>query len=331
MTPPADARADREAFEAALAGRPAPAGAEALTAFTAAVRAEATAPGRPNAALAELLATGLLTDPSRTTVGRPAHSSRKRPRMILSTLAAKFAAAGAVAKAATAGGAVAAVALTGAATAQVLPIQDDTPAVVESGDATDEVGVPTDGTAPDDLTGEAPEGTGDEGAEGTGDEAPEDGEGDPAQVDVDVTTELTPESWAMGPQGEQTFSAWVSAGADAGLVRGEVVSCFAQARQGDAGRPGKPRTEDCIARFAPTPAEPEQEPVVPAPDASTGDSAPEVVEEETVEPAPAPAATGGSVAGNGHGNGGNGGGNGQGNAGGNGNGGNGGNGNGNRH
>ena len=72
MTTPADARAVEDAFEAALAGRPGTADARALTSFTDAVRAEASAPGRPNAALAELLATGLLTGPSRTTVGRSA-------------------------------------------------------------------------------------------------------------------------------------------------------------------------------------------------------------------------------------------------------------------
>ena len=155
MTPPADARAAEEAFEAALAGRPATADARALTAFTDAVRAGATAPGRPNAALAELLATGLLTDPSRTTVGRPARTSRKRPRMILSTLVAKFAAAGAVAKATTAGGAVA-LALTGAVTTDVLPLTEDQ-GVVESGDTADTAPEPTDGTVVADP------GTGDEG------------------------------------------------------------------------------------------------------------------------------------------------------------------------
>ena len=64
MTTPADARAVEEAFEAALAGRPGTADARALTAFTDALRAAADEPGRPNAALAELLATGLLTDQS---------------------------------------------------------------------------------------------------------------------------------------------------------------------------------------------------------------------------------------------------------------------------
>ena len=151
MTTPADVRTDEEAFAACLAGRPVPAGAQGLAAFTDAVRAGTTEPGRPNAALAELLATGLLVptqEPSLGTAGRPARTSRKRPHVLISTLVAKFATAGAVAKTAAAGGVVA-VALTGAATAGTLPGQDDTTAVVQSGDATDGTGAPQD---PADLT-----------------------------------------------------------------------------------------------------------------------------------------------------------------------------------
>jgi hypothetical protein len=161
MTTPADARTDEDAFAACLAGRPVPAGAQGLAAFTDAVRASATAPGRPNAALAELLATGLLVptqEPSRGTAGRPARTSRKRPHVLISTLVTKVAAAGAVAKAAAAGGVVA-VALTGAATAGALPGQQDT-AVVESSDTADVSDAPqdatTDGTATD---GTATDGT----------------------------------------------------------------------------------------------------------------------------------------------------------------------------
>ncbi|SDM48391.1 hypothetical protein SAMN05660642_02553 [Geodermatophilus siccatus] len=153
MTTPADVRTDGEAFAACLAGRPVPAGAQGLAAFTDAVRASATEPGRPNAALAELLATGLLVptqEPSRGTAGRPARTSRKRPHVLISTLTAKFVAAGAVAKAAAAGGVVA-VALTGAATAGALPGQEDT-AVVESSDAADVSDAPEDTTA-DETTG----------------------------------------------------------------------------------------------------------------------------------------------------------------------------------
>src|SRR3712207_7518032 len=44
----ADARTDEEALATCLAGRPVPAGAQGLAAFTDAVRASATAPGRPH-------------------------------------------------------------------------------------------------------------------------------------------------------------------------------------------------------------------------------------------------------------------------------------------
>ena len=220
MTTPADVRTDEEAFGACLAGRPVPAGAQGLAAFTDAVRASATEPGRPNAALAELLATGLLVptqEPSRGTAGRPARTSRKRPHVLISTLIAKFAAAGAVAKAAAAGGVVA-VALTGAATAGALPGQEDT-AVVETSDAADVSDAPEDATADEttdtgtdtggtvtdgtDANGTDANGTGTDGTD-TGDSAgdgsadvvaDEDGDvvsGDPATV-VPVT-EPAPES-----------------------------------------------------------------------------------------------------------------------------------------
>jgi hypothetical protein len=103
MTTAAD-RADETAFEAVLAGRPAPAGAAGFTAFTEAVRATATQPGRPSAALAELLANGLLVDqPSPS----PRTAVRRRRRMwFFTALIAKIASAGAVAQAATGAGIV---------------------------------------------------------------------------------------------------------------------------------------------------------------------------------------------------------------------------------
>ncbi|WP_233498733.1 hypothetical protein [Blastococcus sp. TF02A-26] len=296
-----DDRAAEEAFEAALAGRPGSADARALTAFTDALRAEATTPGRPTAALAELLATGLLADPSRTTVGRSAPASRKRRPMILTSLVAKFAAAGAVAKASVAGGAVAALALTGAAT-DVLPLPGDDPAVVTSG-ATSEP-VPADEGAvvvdEDDTTDGLPAGGGEEatGAEAIDEEATgEEPTPDPGQVPV------TAETWAQGPQGTQSFGQWVSAGAGAGVIRGEVVSCFAQVRNGHRA------AEDC-APVAPAPVHEQPMPVVE--DDTTG-----------TEPAPAPVAPSSTTTtGGGHGNGGgNGSGNGAGNGSGNGNGG----------
>ncbi|SHN71764.1 hypothetical protein SAMN05660350_01951 [Geodermatophilus obscurus] len=158
MTTPADVRTDEEAFAACLAGRAVPAGAQGLAAFTDAVRASATEPGQPSAALAELLATGLLVptqDPSPGTAGRPARTSRKRPHVLISTLVAKFAAAGAVAKAAAAGGVVA-VALTGAATTGALTTSEEPASVIRSGDTTDPTDESTDTTTIDgsgDVTG----------------------------------------------------------------------------------------------------------------------------------------------------------------------------------
>jgi hypothetical protein len=136
MTTAADDSAVEDAFEALLAGRPAPHGAAGLAAFTEAVRDSATSPGRPNAALAELLATGLLVDqtsPSARTARSagtsPSRESRNRIRrrfaVFLPALLAKFLSAGAVAQAAT-GATVVVVAFTGAGAVGVLPgpVQD---------------------------------------------------------------------------------------------------------------------------------------------------------------------------------------------------------------
>ena len=78
MTTAADDSAVEDAFEALLAGRPVPEGAAGLAAFTEAVRTSATRQGRPNAALAELLATGLLADQSSPSV-RTATSAGSAP------------------------------------------------------------------------------------------------------------------------------------------------------------------------------------------------------------------------------------------------------------
>jgi hypothetical protein len=104
MTTPADDTAVEEAFEAYLAGRSVPPGQVRLGSFADAVRASATEPGRPNAALAELLATGLLQDqpgPAARPARRP---RRRRTRVLASALFAKIASAGLAAKAATAVG-----------------------------------------------------------------------------------------------------------------------------------------------------------------------------------------------------------------------------------
>jgi hypothetical protein len=311
MTTPADARTDEEAFAACLAGRPVPAGAAHLAAFTDAVRAGATAPGRPNAALAELLATGLLTDqsePSTRTTGHPARASRKRTRMLLTTLTAKLAAAGIAAKAAAATGVVA-VALTGAATTGVLPVEGDTgTAVVESAD--DVATEPTETAEPTDT---ADEGTGDEGTGGTPDdgatgdvegdpvdggdpgdgEQPADGEqpvdGDPVDggpAEEPATPELTEEQWAGSPADGRSHGEWVSEGARNGWVTGERVSDAAHARNAErkAGRGAEEPVEEPVA----------EEPVTDEP----------VAEEPAVEEAaPAPAPSGGHGNGNGKGNG----------------------------
>jgi hypothetical protein len=309
MTTPADATADERAFEACLAGRPLPDGAVGLAAFTDAVRAGATEPGRPNAALAELLVTGLLVptqEPSRGTAGRPARTSRKRPRMLISTLVAKFAAAGAVAKAAAAGGVVA-VALTGAATAGALPGQDDTTAVVQSGDAADVTDAPQDTTADDttpvdgtggDTTGDetgGDENTGEDGAVGgtTGEEGAGGEVSDVPAPEAPVTEPTrTEDEWVTGPDAGQSFGDWVSEGARNGWSTGERVSDAAHQRNADrkAARDGADAEEPAAV-----------EPVEQPEPVETGTEEP-----VAVAPAPAPTATdaGGHDNGNGNGNGG---------------------------
>src|SRR4051794_37930709 len=111
MTRAADDSAVEEAFEACLAGRPVVGEPARMAAFTAEVRSVATLPGRPNAALSELFATGLLTHQSapsartaRSALG-PAAAGRGRTRrriaMFFPALLAKLLGAGAVAQAAT--------------------------------------------------------------------------------------------------------------------------------------------------------------------------------------------------------------------------------------
>src|ERR1700712_4993545 len=102
MTTAADDSADEEAFEAFLAGKPVPEQGATLAAFAGAVRMAATEPGRPNAALAELLATGLLVDQPPLSV----RTAKRRRRRIwfISVLFAKIASAGAIAQAATGAG-----------------------------------------------------------------------------------------------------------------------------------------------------------------------------------------------------------------------------------
>jgi hypothetical protein len=150
MTTAADDSAVEDAFEAILVGRPVPEEVAGLAAFTASVRATATSPGRPNAALAELLATGLLIDQSspsartaRSAGTSPSRGTRTRNRrrfaMFFPALIAKLLSAGAVAQAATGAGIVL-VAFTGAGVAGVLPgtVQDTFTSIVSDETATDE-------------------------------------------------------------------------------------------------------------------------------------------------------------------------------------------------
>jgi hypothetical protein len=204
MTTAADDSAAEDAFEALLAGRPAPEGAAGLAAFTEAVRTSANRPGRPSAALAELLATGLLTDQSspsirtaRTAGSPPARSSRVRIRrraaMIFPVLLAKFLSAGAVAQAATGAGLVLVVATGAGATGALGENVQDT--------LTSVVGVTSE--------------------EATGD-ATVDGENATTETETTPVVETTapaeptegqfdPEAWeANGPEGYSSFGAWVS-------------------------------------------------------------------------------------------------------------------------
>jgi hypothetical protein len=258
MTTAADDSVVEEAFEAFLAGRRVPdepaGGASAVVAFAGAVRAASDRAPRPNAALAELLATGLITDlssPSTRTAPpaagprRAARSRRRRRSMILSALLAKFLSAGAVAQAAT-GATVVVVAFTGAGAVGALPdpIQVTFSEVtgIESGETTTDE-TTTDETTPDETT---PEETPEEAL-------PEDG--DTAGETAGETPELTAEEeWRLGPADGESFSAWVSEAARGGFLDGEVVSREAHERNEERRREreGEPTAE-------PTPTEPVDE------------------------------------------------------------------------
>jgi hypothetical protein len=118
MTTAADDSAVEEAFEAYLAGRAVPAEGADLAAFAGAVRATAIQPGRPNAALAELLATGLLVD--QPPLSARTAKRRRRRMWFISAIFAKIASAGAIAQAATGAGIVL-VGFTGVGAAGALP------------------------------------------------------------------------------------------------------------------------------------------------------------------------------------------------------------------
>ena len=242
MTTAADDAAVEDAFEALLAGRPVPEGAAGLAAFTEAVRSSATRPGRPNAALAELLATGLLADHSSPSVRtaptagsvparRPSRvRTRRRPAMIFSALIAKFLSAGAVAQAAT-GATVAVVAFTGVGAVGALPdpVQDTFATVVSQ---ITPLQPPTSDETSGDLTPE--ETVADE--VGTTDETTADAEGEEvAAHDVDE------EQWLLGPDAAdfKNFGDWVSFGRHEGWATGSIVTDWAH-------RKGEPVPDDLL-------------------------------------------------------------------------------------
>jgi hypothetical protein len=230
MTTAADDAADEIAFEAFLAGRAVPAEADgsspAVATFAGAVRATATLPGRPSAALAELLATGLLTDqssPSTRTApstGQSPRRSRVRRRrfaMFFPALLAKFLSAGAVAQAASGVG-IALVAFTGAGATGLLGdgVQTTLTSVVgaadeTAGDVTTPVASPTPTETEETPAIETP-------AVQTA--APE----PPASI-----TPRTPaEAQLAGPIPGQKFGDWVHEAFPDGKADGRVVSNWAR-------------------------------------------------------------------------------------------------------
>jgi hypothetical protein len=233
MTTAADDSADEAAFEAFLAGRPVPAeadgGSSAVLAFAGAVRATATLPGRPSAGLAELLATGLLTDQSSPSI-RTAPSAGSSPRrsrvrrrrrlaMFFPALLAKFLSAGAVAQAASGAGIVL-VAFTGAGVAGVLPgpVQDTFSSVVSTETAADET------TVPEDADGTVTEEVGE---------------------DVAVSTDgADPTEGAFELDPEQSFGEQIHGKVDHGRIDGRKVSDWAHDRneQRKAGTPAATTT-----------------------------------------------------------------------------------------
>ena len=229
MTTAADDRAVEDAFEAYLAGRPVLDEGAALAAFAGAVRATAIQPGRPNDALAELLATGLLADqPSsstrtaRSAGAPPSRGTRTRNRrrfaMFFPALLAKFLSAGAVAQAA-AGAGVALVAVTGAGAVGVLPdpvqntvavaVETVTPFELPRGEETEPV---------EESTVVEPV---DEPAAPVADEAV--GEVVPVEEVV-----FDAEVWKKGPDAYPSFGVWVSVGA-----HNKAALEAAAARRGD--------------------------------------------------------------------------------------------------
>jgi hypothetical protein len=216
MTTAADDASVEEAFEAFLAGRPVSEQGASLAAFAGAVRSSASAPGRPNAALADLLANGLLTDQPSTSE-RTAPRRRRRLAMFFPALTAKIASAGAIAQAA-AGAGIVVVAFTGAGVAGALPDS------LQHGFATvaSTVGIQVeDPQQTDDVVPTTPAPTPD-GTEVDGSGATTDGGDD---TDAPVTDDdYTFEDWKAGPEDGESFGDWVSRGARHGYADGAIIS-----------------------------------------------------------------------------------------------------------
>jgi hypothetical protein len=224
MTTAAGDSAVEEAFEAYLAGKRVPEHGAALAAFAGAVRATATEPGRPNAALAELLATGLLVD--QPPLSARTAKRRRRRMWFFTAIFAKIASAGAIAQAATGAGIVL-VGFTGVGAAGALP----TP--VQHGFATVVAAItplhPSDGTS---------------------DVQPAVDSTAPASASTDATTAATTDpATAPATSTPTNFGQRVSTQAHNGGVSGKDVSSWAHERNaarksGAATSTDAPETDD---------------------------------------------------------------------------------------
>jgi hypothetical protein len=225
MTTAADDFAVEEAFEAYLAGRPVADAGAGVASFAAAVRATATRPGRPNAALAELLATGLLVDQPVPSPRTAPSRRRRRLAMFFPALLAKLLSAGAVAQAATGAG-IAVVVVTSAGAAGVLPgpIQETFSSIV--GTETPETGSvdpttlhPATTTEPTDAADPTQsDETETPATEAPATEAP--ATGTPATESPEVT----------GPDPSRPFGQWLNGRVEHGEVDGKRVSEWAHER-----------------------------------------------------------------------------------------------------
>jgi hypothetical protein len=230
MTTAADDSTDEIAFEAFLAGRAVPAEADgsspAVVAFAGAVRATATLPGRPSAALADLLTTGLLTDQSSPST-RTAPSTGKSPRrsrvrrrrsaMFLPALVAKFLSLSAVAQAASGVG-IAVVAFTGAGATGILGNNVQTTLTSVVGAADESAGdVSTPVSSPTETPTETP-----------AVETPA------VETPAPTTPAFDAQAWALnGPAAGQSFGEWVRQAARAGKADGAVISAWAHKKHVD--------------------------------------------------------------------------------------------------